>query len=98
VLPQVTDERSVADAEEVVRACLTDKGLTLKAIINNAGIAGRGMETWRPAMTTTNLSYLKAPSSLCRPRQCSTCLTYGICTYVIYFFNINFNMIIDFFR
>ncbi len=41
---QVTDEQSVADAEQVVHKCLDEQGLKLMAIINNAGIAGRGRQ------------------------------------------------------
>lgn len=41
VMMEVTDEQSVADAEQVVHKCLDEQGLKLMAIINNAGIAGR---------------------------------------------------------
>jgi hypothetical protein len=34
----------VADAEQVVHKCLDEQGLKLMAIINNAGIAGRGRQ------------------------------------------------------
>jgi NAD(P)-dependent dehydrogenase (short-subunit alcohol dehydrogenase family) len=49
---QVTDEQSVADAEQVVHKCLDEQGLKLMAIINNAGIAGRGQQLRRHVLVS----------------------------------------------
>lgn len=75
---QVTDEKSVADAEQVVREHLRESGLQLKAIINNAGIAGRGVRSlsrlrsltlW--LLMLTSLSHRRRPGGAGASKGCA---------------------------